>query len=65
MQKEDILGVSVAYRDADTNASRFIPFVEIQHQEAILASGGIGDALESDSLLQLIKEKKKYKAFEF
>lgn len=65
MQKEDILGVSVAYRDADTNASRFIPFVEIQHQEAILASGGIGDALESDSLLQLIKEKKEYKAFEF
>ena len=65
LSKEDVLGVSVVYRDASSNASRIIPFVEIQNQAAILASGGIGDALETDSILRSIKEKTPRQPFEF
>ena len=65
LSKEDVLGVSVVYRDASSNASRIIPFVEIQNQAAILASGGIGDALETDSILRSIKDKTPYQPFEF
>lgn len=65
LSKEDVLGVSVVYRDATSNASRIIPFVDIQNQAAILASGGIGDALETDSILRSIKDKTPYQPFEF
>ena len=65
LSKEDVLGVSVVYRDASSNASRIIPFVEIQNQAAILASGDIGDALETDSILRSIKDKTPYQPFEF
>lgn len=65
LSKEDVLGVSIVYRDASTNVSRIIPFVEVQNQAAILASGGIGDALESDSILRAIKEKTPYQPFQF
>ena len=65
LSKEDVLGVSIVYRDASTNVSRIIPFVDVQNQAAILASGGIGDALESDSILRAIKEKTPYQPFQF
>ena len=65
LSREDVLGVSVVYRDATSNASRIIPFVDIQNQAAILASGGIGDALETDSILRSIKDKTPYQPFEF
>lgn len=65
LKKQDIMGVSVVYRDEETEASKIVPFVEIQNQAMILASGGIGDALEKDSILKAIKEKKPEKPFEF
>lgn len=65
LDKNDILGVSVAYRDAETKASRIVPFVDIQNQEMILATGGIGQALETDSILRSIKKKETFVPFRF
>lgn len=65
LNKQGVLGVSVVYRDVDTQASQIIPFVEIQNQAGILASGGIGDAMESEKLIASIKKKTTLSPFEF
>lgn len=65
LNKRGVLGVSVVYRDVDTQASQIIPFVEIQNQAGILASGGIGDAMESEKLIATIKNKTALRPFEF
>lgn len=65
LSKTGILGVSVVYRDKETQASRIVPFVEIENQAGILASGGIGKAMESERLLNEIKNKKKTVPFDF
>lgn len=64
-RKEDIIGVSVVYRDAVTKASRIIPFLDVRNQAGMLAMGGIGSALKSDVLLRSIKEKHSVKPFNF
>ena len=65
LSKEDVLGVSVVYRDKETQASRIVPFVEIENQAGILASGGIGTAMESERLLDEIKNEKEIVPFDF
>lgn len=65
LSKTGILGVSVVYRDKETQASRIVPFVEIENQAGILASGGIGEAMESERLLDEIKNEKKAVPFDF
>lgn len=65
LNKQGVLGVSIVYRDVDTQASQIIPFVEIQNQAGILASGGIGDAMESEKLIATIKKKTTLRPFEF
>lgn len=55
LKKQGSLGVSVVYRDPETLASKIIPFVEVRNQAGLLASGGLGDALESEKLIELIK----------
>lgn len=65
LSKTGILGVSVVYRDKETQASRIVPFVEIENQAGILASGGIGEAMESERLLNEIKKEKKTVPFDF
>ena len=65
LSKTGILGVSVVYRDKETQASRIVPFVEIENQAGILASGGIGEAMESERLLNEIKNEKKAVPFDF
>ncbi len=65
LSKTSILGVSVVYRDKETQASRIVPFVEIENQAGILASGGIGEAMESERLLNEIKNEKKAVPFDF
>lgn len=52
--KEKLLGVSVVYRDKDKGISRFIPFVDIEQYPKLLAKGGLGEALVSDSLIDMI-----------
>lgn len=65
LNKQGILGVSVVYRDSETLASKIIPYVDIRNQEGLLASGGLGDALESEKLVAYIKTKASNKPFEF
>lgn len=65
LDKQGILGVSVVYRDPENLASKIIPFVEVRNQAGLLASGGLGDALESEKLIELIKTKASNKPFEF
>lgn len=65
LRKQEVLGVSVAYRDPKTLASKIIPFVEIKNQAGLLASGGIGDVVESEKLLEFIKADPSSKPFEF
>lgn len=65
LNKEGVLGVSVVYRDPETLASQIIPFVDIRNQAGILASEGLGDALESEKLIESIKTKASNKPFEF
>lgn len=56
LPKEGILGVSVAYRDLENKAGKFIPFVDIKNYPGLLAIGGIGNALEKESILHAIKD---------
>ncbi len=65
LDKQSILGVSVVYRDPETLASRIIPFVEIKNQGGLLASGGIGDVMANEKLLESIKNKTPVKPFSF
>lgn len=65
LNKQEILGVSVVYRDSETSVSKIIPYVDIRNQEGLLASGGLGDALESEKLIAYIKTKASNKPFEF
>lgn len=65
LNKEGVLGVSVVYRDAESQASKIIPFVEVKNQSGILAAGGIGDALQSDKLIDSIKNNTAIVPFEF
>lgn len=65
LKKNEILGVSVVYRDAQTQTSKIIPYVEIQNQAGLLASGGIGSAMESEKLLNAIKNTTPIKPFDF
>lgn len=65
LDKEGILGVSVAYRDPQSQASRIIPFVDIENQAGLLASGGIGSAIESEKLINAIKNTSPIKPFDF
>lgn len=65
LSKQEILGVSVVYRDAKTLASKIVPFVDIKHQAGLLASGGLGDALESEKLIECIKNETPNEPFSF
>ncbi len=55
LTKTAVLGVSVAYRDPETQTSKIIPFVDIKNQGVLLATGGIGDAMASNKLTAFIK----------
>jgi AAA15 family ATPase/GTPase len=65
LDKKGVLGVSVVYRDAQTQESKIIPFVDIRNQAGLLATGGIGDALETEKLLFAIKNTAPIKPFAF
>lgn len=65
LDRQGILGVSVVYRDSESQASKIIPFVEIKNQSGLLAAGGIGDAMESEKLIDSIKNKTSVETFEF
>lgn len=65
LDKRGVLGVSVVYRDPETQTSKIIPFVDIKNQGILLAAGGIGDAMESEKLTDSIKNNKPIHPFSF
>lgn len=65
LNKEEILGVSVVYREVQSQSSKIIPYVDIQNQAGLLAAGGIGTAMESEKLIDAIKNTTPTKPFDF
>lgn len=58
-KKEQLVGVSVVYRENEKGTSKFISFVDIDDFPAILASGGLGDAMIGNRLISAIKDGKE------
>ena len=59
VSKEDIMGISICYRDEVSGTSKFMPFLDIDKYPSLLVHGGIGDLVISEELLNTIKDKKK------
>lgn len=58
-KKEQLVGVSVVYRENERGTSKFIPFVDVDDFPAILASGGLGNAMIDNRLITSIKQGKE------
>lgn len=58
-KKEQLVGVSVVYRENKSGTSKFIPFVDVDEFPAILASGGLGNAMIDNRLITSIKQEKE------
>lgn len=58
-KKEHLIGVSVVYREKEKGTSKFVSFVDIENFPAILAAGGLGDAMIDNRLISAIKDEKK------
>lgn len=58
-KKEHLIGVSVVYREKENGTSKFVPFIDIDDFPAILAAGGLGDAMIDNRLISAIKDEKK------
>ena len=57
-KKEELMGVSVVYREEERGTSKIKSFIDIDNFPAMLASGGLGDAMLDDSLLVSLKQPK-------
>ena len=58
-KKEELMGVSVVYREEERGTSKIKSFIDIDNFPAMLASGGLGDAMLDDSLLVSLKQPKR------
>lgn len=58
-KKGHLIGVSVVYREKEKGTSKFVSFVDIENFPAILAAGGLGDAMIDNRLISAIKDEKK------
>ncbi len=58
-KKEQLIGVSIVYRENEKGTSKFIPFVDVDNFVAILAAGGLGDAMVNNHLMSAIKDTKE------
>lgn len=56
LSKDDLIGVDVLYRKADTGASSFIPLVDIEQVPQLLTDGKLGDVMTNGKLLEFIKK---------
>lgn len=62
-KKEELMGVSVVYRDRERGTSKIQSFIEIENFPAMLAAGGLGDAMIDESLLLSLKSSKRTKDY--
>ena len=60
LSKEQLAGISVAFRSEKNGASEFMQFVDIPGYHLLLTGGGVGDIVTDDSLTNAIKNPKQY-----
>lgn len=61
--KQQLLGVSVVYRENEKGTSKFVSLVDIERYSEIFARGGLGNAMVDESLINLIKAPKIQKDY--
>ena len=62
-KKDELVGVSVVYRDTERGTSKIQSFIDIEDFPAMLAAGGLGDAMIDESLLLSLKQSKRTKDY--
>lgn len=62
-KKDELIGVSVVYREKERGTSKITSFVDIDHFPSMLASGGLGNAMIDESLVDALKNEKKTKDY--
>lgn len=62
-KKEELMGVSVVYRDTERGTSKIQSFIDIEDFPAMLAAGGLGDAMIDESLLLSLKQSNRTKDY--
>jgi predicted ATPase len=61
VNKDNLLGVVVCYRNASTGSSKFVSLVDIDKYPKLMAKGKLGDLLEKDEVHKAIMDKKTRK----
>jgi predicted ATPase len=59
VNREDLAGVVVCYRDTETGSSEFVQILDIERYPELMAKGRLGDLLTKDELTKAIKTGKK------
>ena len=62
-KKDELIGVSVVYREKDRGTSKIKPFIDIENFPAMLAAGGLGTAMLDETLLDALKQTKQKKDY--
>lgn len=62
-KKDELVGVSVVYREKDRGTSKIKPFIDIENFPAMLAAGGLGTAMLDETLLDALKQSKQKKDY--
>lgn len=62
-KKDELVGVSVVYREKERGTSKIKPFIDIENFPAMLAAGGLGTAMLDESLLDALKQSKQKKNY--
>lgn len=62
-KKEELVGVSVVYREKEKRTSKIISFVDIENFPSMLIGGGLGNAMIDDSLISAVKKEKQAKDY--
>lgn len=62
-KKEELVGVSVVYREKEKGTSKITSFVDIDNFPAVLATGGLGNAMIDESLIDALKNKQHKKDY--
>ena len=62
-KKEELVGVSVVYREKEKGTSKITSFVDIDNFPSMLATGGLGNAMIDESLTDTLKSEKDKKDY--
>ena len=58
-KKDELVGVSVVYREKERGTSKIKSFIDIENFPAMLAAGGLGTAMLDETLLKALKSSKQ------